>query len=100
MRSTRLVTAFSLRRVNLTPQRPSAVRQQLAASNMPVDEAPDDDAVRASYNFAPGYNGLVYRADVPDYGVSDEDPTEAVEDTHYKLQAMKWGELSSLTWSS
>jgi hypothetical protein len=33
---------------------------------MPVDEAPDDDSVRQSYNFAPGYYGLVYRADGPD----------------------------------
>jgi hypothetical protein len=87
-----------LPRTRLTRQRPSAVRQQLEA-NMPVDEAPDDDAVRTSYNFAPGYNGLVYRADVPDYGIPDTDPTEAehmeeahtAEETHYKLQAMKWG---------
>src|SRR4051812_3817659 len=35
---------------------------------MPVDEVPDDDAVRQSYNVAPGYNELVYRADVPDSG--------------------------------
>jgi putative SOS response-associated peptidase YedK len=39
---------------------------------MPVDEALDDDetegAPRQSYNFAPGYHGVVYRADVPDWG--------------------------------
>lgn len=38
---------------------------------MPVDEAPDDEgegAPRPSYNFAPGYHGIVYRADVPDWG--------------------------------
>jgi hypothetical protein len=35
---------------------------------MPVEEAPDDEDVRQSYNFAPGYHGIVYRADVPDYG--------------------------------
>jgi hypothetical protein len=71
---------------------------------MPADEAPDDDAVRTSYNFAPGYNGLVYRADVPDYGLPDKDVQDeadaeqspAPEDTHYKLQAMKWGAYS--TW--
>ena len=35
---------------------------------MPSREAPDDDQVRQTYNFAPGYHGIVYRADVPDYG--------------------------------
>ena len=76
---------------------------------MPVADAPDDDDVRETYNFAPGNHGLVYRADVPDYGTGDwphnrdqdsegvsnkegsstqlEDPKE----TRYKLQSMKWG---------
>ena len=39
--------------------------------NMPVDDAPHDvgdGAPRQSYNFAPGYYGVVYRADVPDWG--------------------------------
>ena len=45
---------------------------------MPVDEAPDDQAVRQSYNFAPGYHGLVYRADVPDWGAGGQHH-EAVE---------------------
>ena len=72
---------------------------------MPVAEAPDDDDVRQTYNFAPGSHGLVYRADVPDHGAGRrhcdgegapagddesldfEDPKE----TRYKLQAMKWG---------
>ncbi|MCJ1385658.1 hypothetical protein MMC17_008781 [Xylographa soralifera] len=73
---------------------------------MPVDEAPDDDEVRESYNFAPGYHGLVYRADVPDYGAGprhidpehepqiNEASTTQMEnqsETRYKLQAMKWG---------
>ena len=73
---------------------------------MPVAEAPDDDDIRQTYNFAPGYHGLVYRADVPDYGAGPHQadharaeeaeatsapaPTEPVE-TRYKLQAMKWG---------
>lgn len=39
------------------------------AGSSPVD---DDDAPppppRQSYNFAPGYHGVVYRADVPDWG--------------------------------
>ncbi len=98
--------SLSSRSAGLTPpQRPSAVRRQLAASNMPADEAPDDDAVRTSYNFAPGYNGLVYRADVPDYGLPDKEVKEEAdadadesplrEDTHYKLQAMKWGACST-----
>jgi putative SOS response-associated peptidase YedK len=80
---------------------------------MPSDSAPDDDEVRNTYNFAPGSFGLVYRADVPDHGAG---PThggkdgegevkkdgletvgaatsigEASIETHYKLQAMKWG---------
>ena len=75
---------------------------------MPVEEAPED--VRQSYNFAPGYHGLVYRADVPDYGAGarhhkhgDEgqeleeaqDVPEVTEpegkETRYKMQSMKWG---------
>lgn len=38
---------------------------------MPVDYSVDDhgpDAPRQSYNFAPGYHGVVYRADTPDWG--------------------------------
>jgi putative SOS response-associated peptidase YedK len=56
---------------------------------MPVEEAPDDDSnVRQSYNFAPGYHGLVYRADGPETGGQEEGATE---DTKYKLQSMQWG---------
>lgn len=74
---------------------------------MPVDDAPEDDQLRQTYNFAPGYHGLVYRADVPDYGAgphrhdhasagtadgeSAPVPAEPAEETRYKLQAMKWG---------
>ncbi|KAL8704432.1 MAG: hypothetical protein Q9201_002390 [Fulgogasparrea decipioides] len=77
---------------------------------MPVDDAPEDDDVRQTYNFAPGYHGLVYRADVPDWGAggrrhggheaSHEHAQDEAEDTgemedpkemKYKLQAMKWG---------
>lgn len=84
-------------------QRPSEVRQQFEQSHMPVEEAPDDDDVRQSYNFAPGYHGLVYRADGPDAGGHQDgkDATEgededqkhkaATGDTHYKLQSMQWG---------
>ena len=82
---------------------------------MPVADAPEDDEVRQTYNFAPGSHGLVYRADVPDYGAgnrhrrqeqSNEDGSnEEVEDpaqmedpkeTKYKLQVMKWGVWGSL----
>jgi putative SOS response-associated peptidase YedK len=53
-------------------QRAAQIRILLEEDNMPVDEAPEDDegegAPRASYNFAPGYHGVVYRADVPDWG--------------------------------
>ncbi|CAF9928051.1 hypothetical protein IMSHALPRED_007365 [Imshaugia aleurites] len=77
---------------------------------MPVADAPDDDDVRETYNFAPGSHGLVYRADVPDYGSGgrphdsehhsgeagndNEGPSTQLEDpkeTRYKLQSMKWG---------
>ncbi|KAI4170308.1 MAG: hypothetical protein LQ343_005061 [Gyalolechia ehrenbergii] len=76
---------------------------------MPVEEAPEDDDVRQTYNFAPGNHGLVYRADVPDWGAggnhggprdNDRETRDAEErsgviedpkETRYKLQAMKWG---------
>lgn len=74
---------------------------------MPADEAPDDnnESIRQSYNFAPGYHGLVYRADVPDHGAGkpkDDNETEDTDALHkvdgsmtattrYKLQAMRWG---------
>lgn len=76
---------------------------------MPVEDAPDDDDVRQTYNFAPGNHGLVYRADVPDYGAGPRHhhgeqgaaesldnrttvtQTEDAKETRYKLQAMKWG---------
>lgn len=77
---------------------------------MPVADAPDDDDVRETYNFAPGNHGLVYRADVPDYGAggghhdteqNSEDAAqekdsastqlEDPKETRYKLQSMKWG---------
>ncbi|KAF2036425.1 DUF159-domain-containing protein [Setomelanomma holmii] len=65
--------------------RPSEVRQQFEQSHMPVEEAPDDDDdVRQSYNFAPGYHGLIYRADGQEHG-------GATGDTRYKLQSMQWG---------
>ncbi|KAK6070568.1 hypothetical protein SCUP515_08393 [Seiridium cupressi] len=100
--------------------RPAQIRQMLQDQNMQVDDAPEDDgdgAPRQSYNFAPGYHGIVYRADVPSYGAGPRhqdrratatdaaEPTDAEQsepsaphddaltpkDTHYKLQSMKWG---------
>ena len=94
----------------LNLQRASFVRHQFEDHGMPVADAPDDDDLRQTYNFAPGYHGLVYRADVPDHGAgnrnqhqrrSDEEdevaddevspPIEEPKETRYKLQAMKWG---------
>ncbi|KAL9600485.1 MAG: hypothetical protein Q9219_003136 [cf. Caloplaca sp. 3 TL-2023] len=90
--------------------RASFVRHQFQEHNMPVEDAPEDDDVRQTYNFAPGSHGLVYRADVPDWGAGgrshssqrDMDATDEAEEEHpsqqedpketrYKLQAMKWG---------
>jgi putative SOS response-associated peptidase YedK len=74
---------------------------------MPVVDGPDDDDdhnPRQSYNFAPGYHGVVYRADTPDWGagsrqhqngpgeVDEEVFPEATEgQVQYKLQSMTWG---------
>jgi hypothetical protein len=73
---------------------------------MPVQEAPEDDSnVRQSYNFAPGYHGLVYRADGPDNGGQQESEEGgeaevkegATGDTKYKLQSMQWGRNFALS---
>ncbi|KAL8414598.1 hypothetical protein RB594_005721 [Gaeumannomyces avenae] len=130
--------------------RPDQIRQMLRDNDMPVWDAPDDpdgggddqdgggggtgdeDAAssqrqqpRQSYNFAPGYNGVVYRADVPDFGAgprrghgeegSKKQPLAATSpqgkarkepggddndgggEVRYKLQAMKWGLIPSWT---
>lgn len=78
---------------------------------MQVDEAPEDSAVRETYNFAPGHYGAVYLVDTSDHGYSDdaaegpervenqEQTEEEVSKEHdhkeknlrYKLQSMKWG---------
>ncbi|KAL8635998.1 MAG: hypothetical protein Q9228_006560 [Teloschistes exilis] len=90
--------------------RASFVRHQFQEHDMPVEDAPEDEDVRQTYNFAPGSHGLVYRADVPDsgaggsnhrgQGTADEGNAEQIEatgeaeglkETKYKLQAMKWG---------
>jgi putative SOS response-associated peptidase YedK len=91
-------------------QRPSQIRRILEQDNMPVAEWPADDSAdehRQSYNFAPGYHGVVYRADTPDWGAGprrDEhgdkitttttampgDSGDAQPPT-YRMQTMKWG---------
>ncbi|KAK1580620.1 uncharacterized protein LY79DRAFT_520428 [Colletotrichum navitas] len=83
----------------------------LEADDMPVDDAPEDEgqgSPRQTYNFAPGYHGVVYRADVPDRGAGhshdgknnerDETTAEATSDHHgetgrvrYRMQSMQWG---------
>jgi putative SOS response-associated peptidase YedK len=84
------------------------VRRRMQEQGMPVDEAPEDDEIRETYNFAPGYYGAVYRADTPDHGHDEqsqngegESTTEAHQDntttttttekTKYKIQKMRWG---------
>ncbi|KAJ6014503.1 hypothetical protein N7540_009094 [Penicillium herquei] len=82
------------------------VRQHLQDRGMPVDDAPEDDEVRETYNFAPGNFGAVYRAEIPDKeSAHNEDregqnadhgshkATDDAEKTHtkYKIQSMKWG---------
>ncbi|KAF1989754.1 DUF159-domain-containing protein [Aulographum hederae CBS 113979] len=68
--------------------RPSEVRQQLQESHMPSQEAPEDDDVRQSYNFAPGYHGLVYRADMPDHGSGGKNGKESdLRDTGASVDA-------------
>ncbi|KAJ2903546.1 uncharacterized protein MKZ38_009671 [Zalerion maritima] len=95
--------------------------------NMPVDDAPEDEgngAPRQSYNFAPGYHGIVYRADgnlqaqqhiqhgPEDHEGEEGDNVDESEDASprqtqtqnqdpdrlaYKLQSMRWGVIPSWT---
>ncbi|KAL2862649.1 SOS response-associated peptidase [Aspergillus lucknowensis] len=82
--------------------RMSFIRRRLQDQGMPVDEAPDDDDIRETYNFAPGSIGAVYRADFPEpqpYHGPTDTTTESTEaegtaepgSPRYKLQGMKWG---------
>ncbi|KAF6821770.1 peptidase [Colletotrichum musicola] len=84
----------------------------LEEDDMPVDDAPEDEgqgAPRQTYNFAPGYHGVVYRADVSDHGsnhnrgheefdldqatdgTSSAQPGTGGSSVKYKLQSMQWG---------
>lgn len=103
----------SLTHVTDVTQRPSQARSYLEDQHMPVHDAPADDAddaPRTSYNFAPGYHGVVYRAETPSRDAPAESRaapshTKDAEDTadageehpHYKLQSMKWGLIPSWT---
>lgn len=86
---------------------------------MQVNDAPGDDQVHETYNFSPGYNGVVYCADPRErnHGATrenegDETVTEKAQEeireqkdrdntqyhslkdertTKYKLQSMRWG---------
>lgn len=93
------------------PKRLAYIQQQLQEHGMQVDEAPDDDSVRETYNFAPGNFGAVYRAEITDKksqqdvdsahqnhdlekGKDDaSSDAKSVDNTiiKHKLQSMKWG---------
>ncbi|TQN72009.1 putative peptidase [Colletotrichum shisoi] len=87
----------------------------LEQEHMLVEDAPEDEgqgSPRQTYNFAPGYHGVVYRADVPDRGAGhrrehkgdDEqgetattagatapEPPREDDRIRYKMQSMQWG---------
>lgn len=70
-------TPFTRRSLTSCKQRPSQVREYLEGRDLPVTDAPGDeaaDAPRRSYNLAPGQYGAVYRADVSDRGAQPEEP--------------------------
>jgi putative SOS response-associated peptidase YedK len=84
--------------------RASFVRHQLQQQGMQVDDAPDDEDARETYNFPPGAYGLVYRADIPDHGVPNDDEaaneaeeadkTQSSQESkafNYHIKVMKWG---------
>lgn len=55
----------------------------LQDDDMPVQDAPADEgdgAPRQSYNFCPGYHGIVYRADVPDWGAGPHSEAKSGKD--------------------
>ncbi|KAL4992366.1 DUF159-domain-containing protein [Aspergillus falconensis] len=82
------------------------IRRRMQEQGMPVHEAPEDDEIRETYNFAPGNIGAIYRADILDHNQDaerqpDQEQTYSTEPAssetdgsspvHYKLQGMKWG---------
>ncbi|KAF4944112.1 hypothetical protein FGADI_12933, partial [Fusarium gaditjirri] len=92
--------------------RPSQIRQMLEEDGLEIDDAPEDagdGAPRSSYNFAPGYHGVVCRASTSDQNTTREDerygkqkdatqdPKYPEDNGRYKLQSMKWGLVPSWT---
>ncbi|QMW24986.1 DUF159 domain protein [Aspergillus flavus] len=96
------------------------MRRRLQEQGLQVDEAPSDDEVRETYNFAPGNFGAVYRADIypsehgegqyenDDSGLHNtsrtqnrdggkDEQTQSSSQLHYKIQSMKWGLVPSWT---
>lgn len=91
------------------------VQHRLQQQGMQVDSAPHDEEVRETYNFAPGYNGVVYCADSrnkshdsmreeedTDHATTEKAPQENPQEDNsndlgnerkigYKLQGMRWG---------
>lgn len=77
------------------------IRNRMQEQGLQIDDAPPDDSIRETYNFAPGYNGAIYRADSPrEHHPSNDNPepetqqeqeTTAANKPAYKLQSMKWG---------
>lgn len=62
---------------NFVLKPPSRMRRQLQDANMPSQNAPDDDNVRQTHNFAPGYYGLVYVSSQELLGLSVSDVHQA-----------------------
>jgi len=81
--------------------RPSQILQMLQDDGIPIDEAPADEgpgSPRQTYNFAPGYHGIVFRAQgghrspvCEDHADQPAGDTKELSPVTYKLQSMKWG---------
>ncbi|KAA8649870.1 SOS response-associated peptidase [Aspergillus tanneri] len=95
----------------------SFIRYRMQEQGMRVDDAPPDEDIRETFNFAPGNFGAVYRADSPSHHPRSEDEQQrpsspeqedkdreeqkgrtnvqgacfSPDSTKYKLQSMKWG---------
>lgn len=84
----------------------------LEDDDMPVSESPPDDGIgdspQSTYNFAPGYFGLVYRATDNNQHDNRKEHVGRVAGrtassnkhpptTTYKIQSMKWGLIPSWT---
>lgn len=73
----------------------------LQSDDLLVDDAPEDEgpgSPRQTYNFAPGYYGIVFRAQGGHHGSAYEgrvdqgsEDTKKTSPVTYKLQSMKWG---------